>query len=305
MLWIYYGLYLIVSAAALALLNRKDRQLLMIKLLIVASVPVLGWFLPTIWIQKPRPHSEQQFADYVEQQEQEHTIRRIGVFHGVEKQRELDVVPIEDALVASQHQDRRQALIEVLKQDTINYIEVLQRAVNNEDTETSHYAVSAIMEFKRKLLIALQDLEVRYEQDQNHAETAKAYIEVLAAYVNSGFLDERTKRKYQYTYLSVLTNYLERHEKEEQLLAAKLETEIELGIYAEAEQTALQYVEYFPLSEQAYMALLKYYFIVRSRRKLEQTLNRLKNSPIRLSNAGLTAVRFWSKGEADEQQSQV
>lgn len=305
MLWIYYGLYLIVSAAALALLNRKDRQLLMIKLLIVASIPVLGWLLPTIWIQKPRPHSEQQFADYVEQQEQEHTIRRIGVFHGVEKQRELDVVPIEDALVASQHQDRRQALIEVLKQDTINYIEVLQRAVNNEDTETSHYAVSAIMEFKRKLLIALQDLEVRYEQDQNHAETAKAYIEVLAAYVNSGFLDERTKRKYQYTYLSVLTNYLERHEKEEQLLAAKLETEIELGIYAEAEQTALQYVEYFPLSEQAYMALLKYYFIVRSRRKLGQTLNRLKNSPIRLSNAGLTAVRFWSKGEADEQQSQV
>ncbi|WP_372629192.1 hypothetical protein [Cohnella sp.] len=305
MLWLYYGLYLIISAAALVLFNRQDKQLLLIKLLIVASIPGLGWLLPTIWSQKPRPRSAQQFAEYVEQQEREHSIRRIGVFHGVEKQRELDVVPIEDALVASRHQERRQALIEVLKQDTIKYIEVLQLAVNNEDTETSHYAVSAIMEMKRKLLISLQELEVRYEQDPHHAETAKAYVEVLAVYVRSGFLDERTKRKYQYTYLSVMTNYLKQHEKEEQLFAAKLETEIELGIFAEAEQTALHYVECFPLSEQAYLSLMKYYFTVRSSRKLEQTLIRLKNSPIRLSNAGLTAVRFWSEGEANEQQRQI
>ncbi|OXS52644.1 hypothetical protein B1A99_32840 [Cohnella sp. CIP 111063] len=305
MLWLYYGLYLILSASVLALLNRHDKQLMFIKLLFVACVPVLGWLLPTVWLQKPRHRFERQFAEYVEQQEQEHTIRRIGVFHGVEKQRELDVVPIEDALVASRHQDRRQALIEVLKQDTIKYIEVLQLAVNNEDTETSHYAVSAIMEIKRKLLISLQELEVRYEQDQNHAETAKAYIEILTAYVKSGFLDERTKRKYQYTYLFVLTNYLNQNEEEESLFAAKLETEIELGLYSDAEQTAQRYVECYPLSEQAYMALLKYYFIVRSSRKLELTLNRLKNSPIRLSNAGLTAVRFWSEGEADGQQRQI
>lgn len=305
MLWLVYGIYVVVCAVILALFNWSHKQTLLIKLLIVACIPVIGWLLPIIWIRKPRRHSEQQFSEYVENQQQEHKIRRIGVFHNIERQRELDIVPIEDALIVSQHRERRQVLIDVLKQDTIQYIEVLQQAISNEDTETSHYAVSAIMEIKRKLLMSLQELEVHYEQEQDNAQLAKAYIEVLAIYLKSGFLDERTKRKYQYTYLSVLTHFLQQHEKEEALFAAKLDIEIELGIYADAEQTALLYVEHYPLSEQAYMALLRYYFVIRSHQKLEQTLNRLKSSPIRLSNEGLTTVRFWSKGVGDGQQHQI
>jgi len=305
MLWLAYGIYLVVSFIVLLLLNWKSKPTAIIKLAIVACLPVVGWFMPILWIRKPRRNSEQEFANYVDSQQQEHKIRRIGVFHRIEKQRELDVVPIEDALVVSQHKDRRQVLIDVLKQDTIQYIEILQQAISNEDTETSHYAVSAIMELKRKLLISLQELEVRYEQEQHNPEVAKAYIEVLAIYLKSGFLDERTMRKYQYTYLSVLTHAYQQGEKEEWLFAAKLDIEIELGIYSDAEQTALQYVEHYPLSEQAYLSLLRVYFVIRSYQKLQQTLERLKSSPIRLTNQGLMMVRFWSRGVVDEEQYKI
>lgn len=304
-LWFIYAGYVLLSAIVLWLLNRDHMQTTWIKLLVVACIPVIGWLLPIVWIKKPKRRSEKEFAEYIENQQQEHQIRRIGVFNNIEKQRELDVVPLEDALIVSQHRERRQALIDVLKQDTIQYIEVLQSAISNEDTETSHYAVSAIMELKRKLLVSLQELEVLYEQEQDNDKVSRSYIEVLAVYLKSGFLDERTKRKYQYTYLSVLTHYLQQYEKQEWLFAAKLGIEIELGIYADAEQTALQYVEHFPLSENAHLALLKYYFVIRSYQKLEQALNRLKSSPIRLSNEGLTTVRFWSKGVGDGQQHQI
>lgn len=301
MLWSIYGLYVLLSLIILWFFNRDHNQTLLIKLVVVACVPLFGWLFPIVWIKKPLQQSEQQFAEYIDSQQQEHKVRRIGVFNKLEKQRELDIVPIEDALVVSQHRERRQALIDILKQDTIQYIEVLQRAISNEDTETSHYAVSAIMELKRKLLMSLQELEVRYEQEHSDARVSKSYIEVLAVYLKSGFLDERTKRKYQYTYLSVLAYYLQNHEKEEWILSAKFDIEIELGIFADAEKTALLYVEYFPLSEQAHMSVLKYYFVIRSQQKLEQALNRLKSSPIRLSNEGLTTVRFWSKGVGDGQ----
>jgi len=299
MFWLIYGLYVLLSLILLWFFNRNHNQTLLIKLVVVACVPLFGWLFPIVWIKKPLQQSEQQFAEYIDSQQQEHKVRRIGVFNKLEKQRELDIVPIEDALVVSQHRERRQALIDILKQDTIQYIEVLQRAISNEDTETSHYAVSAIMELKRKLLMSLQELEVRYEQEHSDARVSKSYIEVLAVYLKSGFLDERTKRKYQYTYLSVLAYYLQNHGKEEWILSAKFDIEIELGIFADAEVTAQQYVEYFPLSEQAHMSVLKYYFVIRSQQKLEQALNRLKSSPIRLSNEGLTTVRFWSKGVGD------
>jgi len=302
MLWFIYGMYIVISAILLWLLNRDHIQTALIKLVIVTCIPLVGWLLPIVLIKKPLQQSADQFADYIENQQQEHKVRRIGVFNEVEKQRELNIVPIEDALVVSEHRERRRVLIDVLKQDTIQYIEVLQRAISNEDTETSHYAVSAIMELKRKLLMSLQELEVRYEQEQEDEKVSIAYIEVLAVYLKSGFLDERTKRKYQYTYLSVLTYHLQHYKKQEWLFVAKLDIELTLRIYADAEQTALQYVEHFPLSEQAHMSVLKYYFVIRSYQKLEHALNRLKSSPIRLSNEGLTTVRFWSKGVKDGKQ---
>src|SRR5690606_32842227 len=111
MFWCMYAGYILLSAILLWLFNRNHKQTVFIKLLIVACIPLIGWLLPIVWNKKPLHQSEQKFSEYVENQQQEHKVRRIGVFNRVEKQRELNIVPIEDALVVSQHKERRQALI--------------------------------------------------------------------------------------------------------------------------------------------------------------------------------------------------
>lgn len=292
-----YAIYLLVSMIILAIFNWRNKLNIVIKTIIVAFLPLVGWFLPIVWWGKPMKHSEKQFSDYVESQQQEHSVRRIGIYNYLEKKKELDIVPIEDALVVSQHQDRRKVMLDVLKQDTINYIEILQRAVSNEDTETSHYAVSAIMEMKRKLLLSMQELSVKYEHEQYDIDVVIAYVEVLQEYLQSGFLDQRTLRKYQFTYLSVLTHLNDVAGDLEWVYAAKIEIEIKLGLVVDAEATAKQYLKVFPQSEEAYLLLLKIYFITRSKNQLNGTLESLKNSNIKLSNEALTTVRFWSEGE--------
>lgn len=264
--------------------------------MVVGFLPVVGWILPIVWSGKPSKTSEQKFSDYVESQQQEHKIRRIGIYNELEKKRELDIIPIEDALVVSDHQDRRKVMIDVLKQDAMNYIEILQRAVSNEDTETSHYAVSAIMEMKRKLLLSLQDLSVKYENEQYNMQIVIAYVEVLREFLSSGFLDQRTRRKYQYTYLSVLTHLNKVSDDLEWVYVAKVDMEVQLELFVDAETTALLYLEHFPQSEDAYLALLKIYFVTRSKQKLNQTMSKLKGSTVRLSNHAITTVRFWSEG---------
>lgn len=296
MVGILFGLYVLLSAVWLGLRYRKSPKDWLLRVILVTAFPIIGWLFPLFWPKDLRRDSDEEFSDYVTRQQEEHQVRRIGVYSRMETEKELSVIPIEDALLISEHQTRRRVMIDVLKQDTNHYLEILQRAVSNEDTETSHYAVSAIMEVKRKMLLALQDLSVQYENNKQDEYVVRTYAEVLKGFMNSGFLDERTLLKNRYTYLAVLESLTELGENSEWAYHEKVNVELELGMFAEAEATGLLYIEKHPFSEDAYLCLLKVYYTTKSSVKLYETLDRLKRTPMRLSNHALTLVRFWSEG---------
>jgi hypothetical protein len=291
-----FGLYVLVSGAILAARHRKSWQDGLLRFVIVVVFPVIGWFFPVFWPKRLYINAGHDFHEYMTKQHEEHKLRHVGIYSRLESEKELNVIPIEEALLVSEHQDRRRVMIDVLKQDSVHYLEILQIAVRNEDTETSHYAVSAIMEVKRKLLLSIQDLSVQYENQKNDVYILRTYAEVLQGFLRSGFLDSRTIMKYQYTYLDVLDRLTRLTSDAEWAFGAKVETEIDLGLFTVAESTSLSYLEQYPESEDAYLRLLKVYFLTRSTTKLHRTLEQLKQSPIRLSNRALTFVRFWSEG---------
>jgi hypothetical protein len=297
MVGILFGLYVLLSAALLAVRYRTSPKEWLLRFVLVTALPLVGWLFPLFWPKPFHQEPDEEFDDYITRQQEEHKIRRrIGVYSKMETEKELSVIPIEDALLISEHRTRRRVMIDILKQDANHYLEILQRAVSNEDTETSHYAVSAIMEVKRKMLLALQDLSVQYENNKKDEYLVRTYAEVLKGFMSSGFLDERTLLKHRYTYLGVLETLTDLTENSEWAFHEKVHIELELGMFVEAETTALLYVEKYPLSEDAYLILLKVYFETKSAVKLFETMDRLKKTPMRLSNHALTLVRFWSEG---------
>jgi len=294
--------YAIISLFIVFIVNKLKRetfQTIVVQSILVITLPIIGWVFVLTWTKNKNEQSYQEFTDYIDKQQKEHSYYREG-YNPIEKDRELNIIPLEEALVINNYSERRKALIEVLKQDTLKYMEKLQYAISNEDTETSHYAVSAIMEIKSKLLTSIQELEVKYEENTDNKEVTESYIEVLRKYLDSGLLDERTTRKYQYTYLSVLRNYIEIIGPSKTYFEEKLRMEIELGIYTEAEVTAKEYIEEFPTTEKAYLSLLKYYYTVKSRDKFFEAIQMVKSAPIKLSNEGITILRYWTKGVNDE-----
>lgn len=293
---ILFVVYVLLSAVLLAISYRKSWKDFLLRLVLVTIFPVIGWLFPLFWPKSLLAEADEEFHDYVSRQQEEHQIRRVGIYTRIEAEKELNVIPIEDALLINEHRTRRRVMIDVLKQDANQYLEILQRAVSNEDTETSHYAVSAIMEVKRKMMLALQDLSVRYENDKADVYLVRTYAEVLKGFMSSGFLDERTLLKHRYTYLEVLGTLTELTDDSEWAYQEKVDVEIVLGMFAEAEATGKQYLEKHPLSEEAYLCLMKVYFAMKSEDKLYETLDRLKQTPLRLSNHALTLVRFWSEG---------
>jgi hypothetical protein len=293
---VIYGVYILVSLLLISILYRTAWQDWLLRVVLITVLPGIGWLLPMFWPKWVTGRKQEDFEDYMAKQDNEHNVKRIGIYQRMERQQELDIIPIEEALLVNEHKTRRKVIIDVLKQDAIHYLEILQRAVSNEDKETSYYAVSAIMEAKRKLQLALQELAVKFETDSANLQTTRTYAEVLQAYMRSGFLDERTLLKNRYTYLAVLQQLIELDKESEWAYSEMVELEMTLQLYSDAERSARKYLAAFPNSENAYICMMKVYYGTKSFKRMQEVLDDLKKAPIKLSNHALTMVRFWSEG---------
>ncbi|MFD0715442.1 hypothetical protein [Paenibacillus sp. GCM10027626] len=293
--WIYI-LYVIVCGVLIGLLSRGDRREWAMRMALAIGLPVVGFLLPAFWPQRNRSAEELEKNQRIFDHFDLSGAANIKPLSKPDTEEEMNLVPLEEALLINDYPTRRRVMIDLLKQDSLEYLEVLQMAVSNDDTETSHYAVSAIMEIKRKLTLQLQQFAVQYEENKDDPFLLQAYADVLRSYMQSGFLDERTLTKHRYTYSGLLGRLLELIPDHENNYCEKIDTDLLLGEYVLAEHTAVAYLRQCPHSEDAYLKLMKVYFTTRSIDKLKETLEDLKNSPLRLSNQALMSVRFWTEG---------
>lgn len=293
---LYYLLYLAISGIILVCISDKSWEEWMLKMIIITFLPGIGWLFPVVFPKAWVTNKGQLFSEYMKQQDENIDIELLISYEKVNKEKELNIIPIEDALLVNDYMTRRRVMIDVLKEDAIQYIEVIKRAVLNEDTETSHYAVSAVVELKRKLSISLQEFSVKFDQHKENNEVAKAYAQVLSEYIKSGFLDNQTRRKYKYMYIHTLNQIILNGGEDMEVFEEKFITEMEMKEFTQAEQTCHLYLSKYPDAENPYLHLLNLYYTTRSITNMFQVLEDLKKSSIRLSNKALMIVRYWSGG---------
>lgn len=299
MIYIYI-LYMIISAIILGFMAKKSVKEWFLKIIIVSFVPIIGWFFPIIWSKMLIPNKGETLDSYLKKQNDDIEIELLAKEETIEREKELNIIPIEEALVMSDFTTRRKVMLDVLKKDAMQYIDVIKMAVLNDDSETAHFAVAAVMEVKRKLSLSLQTFSVEFEKDPYHSMIARSYAQVLREYMKSGFLDEKTLKKYKYTYIQVLEQLIDNGEGDQITFEEKMKVEMELHEYANAEKTGLQYLQYFPGIEEPYICLLDYYYTTKSKISMQRVLDELMNSTIQFSNRALTIVRYWSGGQENE-----
>ncbi|MFC5604288.1 hypothetical protein [Sporosarcina koreensis] len=298
MLYIYVA-YAIISALLLALLHRGSRKEWLLGVAVVCLVPVIGWSFASVWPKRAIRNDDGEFGRYMARLDEDILIKGEDIHEKVNKRKETDVVAIEEALLVNDHATRRQIMIDVLKDDAARFIGVIKTAVENEDTETSHYAVSAIMEVKRKQSLTIRRLSDEFVRHPDDVRVACEYRDALKLYMNSGFMDENTLRIYRSEYIDVLRKIIAGHdgdvgnEYEEKMLA-----EIECADYTEAEQTGLAYLNRYPEREEPYLYLIRLYYTINSPTALQQMIQAVKDSPVILTNRGIKIVRYWSEGKS-------
>jgi hypothetical protein len=216
----------------------------------------------------------------------------------VEKER--NVVPIEDALILNENKVRRTMLLNLLKEESIQNIETIKFALENEDSETSHYAATAIMELKRKLLNSMQLLDLQVDENPNDIKVLSTYKEVIKQYINSGFLDEKTLLKNKYNYSTILERLIEIEPNVESYFVEKISCDLTLAEFSTARHYCDLFVRLHPNCEDAYFMDMQIHYLMKNSEGFENSLNQLRSSSVRLSPVGLSKLRFWLQGEWNE-----
>ena len=94
-----------------------------------------------------------------------------------EESTQMPVVPLEEAFLINDAATRRRLMVEILRQDPNQYIQLLQQARLNDDIEVTHYASTAMMEVQREYEIDLQRCERRLAEEPDSArEIGRAHV---------------------------------------------------------------------------------------------------------------------------------
>lgn len=285
----YYAVCLVYFAVRLIW---KPNDLLFTAVILTA-LPFLGMVFSLLQLIASRGGASdaQRFHDLLDQYEEQDA----RVFQRIDVAKEANLVPLEDALAINDHATRRRLLLDVLKEDADeSMIPLLELAVNNEDTETSHYAVTAVMEIKRKLLLAIQKWSVKYTDNNDDPNVVVSYANALKHYMASGFMNRRMQYAYRATYVQLLDQLLDSEARTPTLFMEKIEAEMELGRFDEAERGVKRFRAEFPNKEDAYLIALSLYYRLKRRESFFETLDQLRQSSIRVSPSTLNIIRYWS-----------
>ena len=216
------------------------------------------------------------------------------------EQQKGNYIPIQDALLLKNNQTKRQLLLEMLRRDSVPNIGILKKAIENEDTETSHYAATAIMEIQREMINTLNKLASIMEEKPDDYDVMERFAETIKEYLHSGFGDKFINRRFQMQLSMILETLLENHQYNRQHFIDKLHCDLALENYEKAQIYCHKFIKAYPSDEISYLMAVKVYYTLQNREELKRAILLLKKQPIQLSLEGLYIIRFWTQEENHE-----
>lgn len=277
---------------------KKCREEAIYKAAIIFFLPIFGAaYFVIFFILQRKYNCEDELGDYLEHYENK---INTTVYSKIDKDKGINIVPANEALILNENKIKRSMLIEVLKGDVEQHIPILKKALENDDTETSHYAATAIAEIKKNYVTTIQQTSMIYENDRNNVDNLISYIEILREYLESELLDEKTLKKYKYLYSEKLAELLKIYEYEEKYYVDKINCDLDLNDMPSAKEYCEKFYKKYSNSEEAYLMYLKFYYKIKDYSSFEGKLEQLKKSPITLTNRALNIVRFWNTGDNHE-----
>ncbi len=211
--------------------------------------------------------------------------------------KELNIIPISDAMVISNNVEKRKLLLEQLKKDIYNNYKNILIASNDSDSETAHYVASAKIEIYNKLNINLQSVMELYEKESSKLSNVYDVLIALIDIIDSKLLSVNESNIYKTKYCNIIENEFMSDDIEiDEEKVSYFDKFIEYLVHLEDYDFVIPAFSKIPeeyKNENMYIQILKMYYSKNQKDNFKMTLDILCNSSLALSNEGVGIIRFW------------
>lgn len=217
-----------------------------------------------------------------------------------EDQEHRNVAPINEILAMNDSKTRRSVIMDVLYDDPGGYVEQLQEASVNDDTEVVHYAVTALIELQKEFEQKLLKLERKRKHEPDNQEYREEYFHLVEQYVESGLSEESSLKAYLRIYSGLLEEELQKKGESFSLYRKKARADLKQKEYDSAYQSIRKLISGWPDRETGYLEQMEYYAALKDRDGIKKTIKEIRDGEVHLSPAGRAAVGFWQRDTEDD-----
>ena len=280
------GVNLVLSLVYAGCCIRKGNRIWMT--LFFLALPIMGfllYFVPVWFVGKNRESAYNR----------EKLIRKTQIMQMQKTpdiNKELDIIPIEDAMLVSSSGEKRSLLLEQLKKGMdADYKLPLP---TGGDSQAAHYVATAKMEIYRQKHTKLLSLQEKVQKNNVDKAVLREYLTGLDEYIKSGVLEEKEAAIYREEYC---THFMKLHKVDADGIdatevACYLDNLISLGSTQDAEDLWKVCPE-DKKNEDGYRLMLGMYYGKKEKMKFFRCLKELEEPKVSLSSEGLMLLRFW------------
>lgn len=271
---------------------KRENPCLALFFLFLPWVGIVLYFLPR-WLQK---------LFLKEHYDRDSLVKRLNIEKNAEHvdlSRELNVVPVKDAMAVSDNFQKRALLLNQLRKDIRGNYRELLAAGEDRDSESAHYVAAAKMEVygmqQREWVQAMHT----YEADPKNAEKFHTMLAVLESFLSSGLLSLREEQIYKRKYCEFVEVQLKTEQIQifEQEMMVCLEYLIDLEEFVRATQMWEARGQTLH-SEECYMKVMEMFYRLRDKARFDACIQQLRaDSAVKLSAPGLEKLRYWLERE--------
>lgn len=209
--------------------------------------------------------------------------------------KEINIVSIEEALIISDNQDKRRVILDALKENSDKSITMIVNALEDEDSETSHYAASIIADVKADFKVTVQQMSEKLREFPQDEEITILMLEYINTFLEKKLLSEVEEITYISQYEQLMVNLYNHHPVAitgmyyrwliNHLISAKKGNE--------AITWAERALEQYPMGIDVYKANLKLFYELGDRDKFFEILNRLKSTNMDYDSESTNLIQFY------------
>lgn len=210
----------------------------------------------------------------------------------IEEKNGQNIIPIEEALLINSPRERRELIMDVLNDNPKEYVEFLQKAGNNEDTEVVHYAVTAMVEISKENDYLLQEFERQYVIEPDNPVLLEKYCDFLWSCLVQNLMQGQVEMLNRELFSTLLQKKIAIGEKITDYVRL-IENELKRKNYTLADEYLRQMNTAYPKREEYYLLRVQYLAALGRGEDIRKLLTEIAENQVFLSSKSKEVLAFW------------